>query len=98
MTGTEDDRLSANRRKIEALKMENARLKKRISERARKVDARRKIVAGSVVLKHAEIDENFAAELNRLLNRFVLPRDRHLFGLPPRDGPSGKAGGSGRKH
>lgn len=99
MTRTEDDRLSANRRKIEALKMENRRLRKRIAERTRKIDARRKIVAGSIVLKHADIDPDFAAVLHRLLDRFVLSRDRHLFDLPPGgdnglDGPP--PGGAGR--
>ena len=71
--------------------MENARLKKKISDRERKVDTRRKIVAGSIVLKHAETDAAFSAELFRLLNRFVLPRDRHLFGLaaPVTGGGSG---------
>lgn len=72
--------------------MENARLRKRISERER--DTRRKIVAGSVVLKHAEIDPAFEAALLKLLNRFVLPRDRHLFGLPPTKGRDGNEAGT----
>lgn len=88
MKRTEGDRLAANRQKIAALQMENARLKKQMAERRRKTDTRRKIVAGSLALAHAEIDPDFAAALYRLLNRFVLARDRHLFDLPPKDEPS----------
>ncbi len=59
-----------------------AGLDARAKERQRKLDTRRKIVAGAIVLKHAETDPAFAKELGDLLERFVLDRDRHLFGLP----------------
>ena len=79
---TEDERIKQNERKINALRMENARLQKKANKRARKLDTRRKIVAGAIILKHAEIDEVFAAELYALLDKFVSVHDRHLFDLP----------------
>jgi len=82
MARSEEERISANEQMIERLKAENARLKKAIAEKERKIDTRRKIIAGSIVLKHATHDEHFAVELETLLARFVPQRDRHLFGLP----------------
>jgi len=82
MTRTEDERIKQNERKINALRMENARLQKKANKRARKLDTRRKIVAGAIILKHAEIDEIFAVELYGLLDKFVSVHDRHLFDLP----------------
>lgn len=96
MARTEDERIAANERKINALRMENARLKKKASERARKRDIRRKVIAGAVVLRHAEIDEAFARQLYGLLNKFVRERDRHLFDLPPK-GAHGRASKSSGK-
>jgi hypothetical protein len=78
--------MKENEQRIEQLKSANARLKKKISEKARKIDTRRKIVAGAVVLKHAQIDQRFGAELHKLLESFVGERDRHLFDLPPNGG------------
>lgn len=84
MARTEDERIKENERKINALRMENARLQKKASKRARKIDTRRKIIAGAIILKHAEINEAFALELFGLLDTHVLDRDRHLFDLPDR--------------
>jgi hypothetical protein len=81
MARSEEERISANEQMIERLKAENARLKKAIAEKERKIDTRRKIIAGSIVLKHAGYDKHFAMELEALLARFVPERDRHLFGL-----------------
>lgn len=52
----------------------------RQSFRARKRDARRKIVAGAVVLRHAESDPAFRALLQLVLQQHVTrPIDRQLF-------------------
>jgi hypothetical protein len=52
----------------------------REKERQRKLDTRRKIIAGALVLEHAEIKADFAIELAALLNRYVTrPEDRALF-------------------
>ena len=46
----------------------------------RKDDTRRKIIAGALILEHAEIDPEFAPVLAKLLNRYVTrPQDRALF-------------------
>lgn len=48
--------------------------------RARKQDARRKIVAGAVVLRHADHDPAFRALLQLILQQHVTrPIDRQLF-------------------
>lgn len=82
MGKTAHERITENEQRIEKLKADNARLKKKLCERTRKIDTRRKIVAGSIVLKHAGVDENFNIELYKLLEKFVQDRDRHLFNLP----------------
>ena len=58
------------------------RLEKSERVAARKRETRRKIVAGALVLTHAEINEEFGLQLERLLERFVRDRDRELFDLP----------------
>ena len=46
----------------------------------RKDDTRRKIIAGALALEHATINNEFAAQLASLLNRYVeRPEDRALF-------------------
>ena len=61
-----------------------AALDARERERKRKRETRRKIITGAIVLKHAEENATFASTLYTLLDRFVLKRDRELFGLPER--------------
>jgi hypothetical protein len=65
-----DDQLTARRQLNEARK----------AFRARKQDARRKIVAGAVVLRHADGDPAFKALLQLVLQQHVTrPIDRALF-------------------
>jgi hypothetical protein len=60
-------------------------LEAREKQAERKRDTRRKIVAGGIVLTHAEMHPEFADQLNGLLERFVTrDADRELFGLPPK--------------
>lgn len=63
------------------IKTENAR----IQSQKRKEDTRRKILAGSVALNHAEHDPNgFGAELKAQIAKNVTrDDDRALFGLAP---------------
>lgn len=59
-------------------------LDSRQKQQQRKLDTRRKIIAGALALEHAEGDEDFAATLYRLINRYVRkPQERALFGLDP---------------
>ena len=48
----------------------------------RRADTRRKVVAGAIVLEHAQHNPAFKATLGDLLEKFVKPADRALFGLP----------------
>lgn len=49
----------------------------------RKRDTRRKILAGAIVLQHAQDDEQFKTAIDKLLNRYLTKdNDRELFGLP----------------
>ena len=73
--------LEAAREKLNArLSAERAKLRRQ----KRKNETRRKIVIGSVVLAHAEHDENFNELLWTVLkNRVIRPADRELLELPP---------------
>ena len=62
-----------------------ARLRSVESTKARKLDTRRKILAGACVLAIAEKDQDAGRRLRKSLDEFLkLDRDRLLFGLTPR--------------
>lgn len=85
---TVDDK---RRERIEKIKERKAVLDARLRQeygreraRERKVDTRRKILAGAAVLSEAAERPQYHAQLMRLLTRFLTkPEDRALFGLPP---------------
>ena len=53
--------------------------------RDRKLDTRRKIIAGAIALEHMNHDAAFAGAFGALLDRFVSKGpERLLFGLKPR--------------
>jgi len=55
------------------------------TRRDRKLDTRRKIIAGAIALEHMKYDGSFAAAFQELLDRFVEKGpERLLFGLAPR--------------
>lgn len=63
------------------------RLKQAQASEARKIDTRRKILAGALVLAHATCNEEWGAQLRALLDsNLTTDRDRALFGLPARRG------------
>ncbi len=71
----------------ERIKTENAR----IQSQKRKEDTRRKILAGSVALNHADHDPEFRAMLNAQIDKNVTrDDDRALFGLAPLKGETRK--------
>jgi len=75
-------RLARKTRKVE--KFEAVR-----KTRERKLDTRRKIIAGSLALEHILHDPEYGVVFVRLLNRYVTrDADRALFGLTPRE-PTG---------
>ena len=62
-----------------------ARLRAIESLKARKLDTRRKILAGACVLDRAAKDPDSARHLKEILDAFLeRDRDRALFDLPPR--------------
>ena len=62
-----------------------ARLRTIESTKARKLDTRRKILAGACVLDRADKDPASAQHLKEILDAFLTkPQDRALFDLPPR--------------
>lgn len=64
----------------------------RMRQRARKLDTRRKIIAGALALEHAKRDEAFRNQLLALLERYVEgDTERALFGLAPLPPTSTKA-------
>jgi large subunit ribosomal protein L7/L12 len=85
-----DQRIESLETKLQQDRALLAKLKARQSSKQRKqshaLDTRRKILAGAVVLKKAEGNTEFAAELNRWLHDGLLhDRDRALFpALPPK--------------
>ncbi|MCQ0990583.1 hypothetical protein [Jiella marina] len=77
-----DEKLQELNQKKAQLESQIARERARVREAERKRDTRRKIVAGAVVLEHAQKDPEFRAQLDELLRRFVSrDQDRELFGI-----------------
>lgn len=82
---TPEERLQQLVAKQDAVKAQIANTRARIKQKERRKDTRRKIVVGAVALATAERDPEFAAQLDRLLNRYVeRDIDRELFELPPK--------------
>ena len=84
---------------ISALEQKRARIQNRLSRlravestKTRKLDTRRKILAGACILALCERDEKEAKRLRGLLNEFLkMDRERALFGLDPRSKPPAKS-------
>jgi hypothetical protein len=56
--------------------------------RERKLDTRRKIIAGGLALKHMRFDPEFGASFRRLLDKYIeTEAERLLFGLPALPNP-----------
>ena len=62
------------------------RVRSRLAGRERKIDTRRKILAGAMTLSRADRSpEDKAAMLKELDGFLDHPRDRELFDLPPKE-------------
>ncbi len=63
----------------------NARIQKKKAQvrgKQRKIDTRRKIIAGALALEHMAHDKEFGGTMKRLLLEHVTrPQDRELFDL-----------------
>lgn len=85
MSQTRREKLLEKKSQIEA---QLEQLDAREKQKRRKEDARRKIIAGGLALKHAEMDTEFGKALFALIDRYVdRSQDRALFGLGPKAGP-----------
>ncbi len=77
-----EDQLADLQQKESQIKARIAKKRAEVSKKKRKQDTRRKIIAGALALEHMEQEPKFAAEMMRLLNRYVeRPEDRKLFDL-----------------
>ena len=93
--------MALNRNKqIEALEEKKRQLENRIirlrnleSAKQRKLDTRRKILAGAWVLHRADQDQEIHKGLLQGLDEFLIHnRDRELFGLPQKETTHGNPG------
>ena len=85
---TPEEQISSLEQKRAQIQNRLSRLRSVESTKARKLDTRRKILAGACILALGERDADEAKRLRGLLDEFLqLNRDRVLFGLAPRPKP-----------
>ena len=80
------ERLDKLKQQQEKIKRKIALEKNRISAADRRLDTRRKIIAGALALTHAQQNPGspFANQLKELIAAHVTkPKERELFGLEP---------------
>ncbi len=86
-----DDRLEALKQKRDQLNAQIAKLNARKAAESRRVETRRKIVAGALLLDAVAVDRaiekpvGIARWWDAQVTRLKRPQDRALFGLPPSD-------------
>ncbi len=78
---TPEQKIAALEKQQSQLKARIAKEKSKVSQANRKLDTRRKIVAGAIALENMEHDENFKNVMEGLLKRHVADKDKALFGL-----------------
>jgi hypothetical protein len=86
----DDEHLKTLEQRLAKAKRDLARARAVHDDQARRIDTRRKVIAGALALEHFE--KNAGSEWGkiyfRLLDEYVLPRDRYLFEfLPVREAP-----------
>ena len=81
-----DERIAELEHQKQQIANRIARLRTIESTKARKLDTRRKILAGACVLDRADKDPTSARHLKEILDAFLTkPQDRALFNLAPRE-------------
>jgi hypothetical protein len=79
------ERLERLQRQKAAIEAKIARLNAQQSAQQRRIDTRRKIIAGALALAHCAFDQAFRDTMMTLFDsNLVKPADRALFNLPPR--------------
>lgn len=83
-----NERLQKLKADVEAAQARLRQEMAREQQRERDREARRKTLAGDLVLQQCAQDENFASLFRKRLDHFLTkPGDRELFGLPPLPDP-----------
>ena len=86
-----NERIADLEKKKQQLANRIVRLRNLESAKQRKIDTRRKILAGAWVLHRADQDTDARLSLMRGLDEFLVgDRDRELFDLPPKPQPTKK--------
>lgn len=81
---TDEQRLEELQATKQQLAAREKALKARLRNKSRKLDARRKIIAGAVALEHCKHDQEWADWFFQVLkNEVKRPEDRRLLDLPP---------------
>ena len=86
----DDDTLKTLEQRLDTAKRALARARADQKDEERRIDTRRKIIAGALALEHFEKNpgSEFGKVMFRLLDEYVLPKDRNLFEfLPVREIP-----------
>lgn len=94
MPRSKNTTLDALLSKKDKLDKQIAAARARESVKARKLDTRRKVVAGAILLEHCEHDAEFKALVWSVFDQFLTkPHDRPLFDLAPLPPVEGAAPG-----
>ena|ERR1700722_11045812 len=86
----DEETVKTLQQRLATAKQDLARALAAQKDEARRIDTRRKVIAGALALEHLEHNagSEFGKVMFRLLDEYVLPKDRHLFEfLPQRDVP-----------
>ena len=74
-----DAQIAAARKRAEQAKARLQALEARASQQARKLDTRRKVILGGLLLDAAEKDDRFARVITALMERISRDQDRKAF-------------------
>lgn|ERR1019366_101876 len=86
----DDETLKTLEQRLAKAQRDLARARAFQKDEERRLDTRRGVIAGHIALKHFERNAgtDWSKQYFRLLDEYVLPRDRHLFAfLPVREAP-----------
>ena len=79
MAGDLEAKIEAARKRAEQAKARLQALEARASQQARKLDTRRKVILGGLLLDAAEKDDRFARVITALMERISRDQDRKAF-------------------
>lgn len=83
------DAIDKARKRVEQAKARLDALNARVATEGRRLDTRRKIILGGLLIDAAEKDQRFAGIVSELMNRIARDQDHKAFdgwSLPGKDG------------